>query len=84
MEATLEPNQQPGEKLRFALIPWGHGAHSLQFSGFLYKFSERSGCFIGLIGLKDLFLYDLELKVEFLPAKDHGQIELPKLSREAE
>src|SRR5215213_1935514 len=51
----------------------GQCAHSLQFSGFVFKFLERVRLFL---------FHDFEFEVEFFAAKDRRQVELPKLSRE--
>ena len=56
----------------------GQCAHSLQFSGFGFKFSERVGLFY------ECLFDDFKFEVEFFPAADRRQVELPKLSREAE
>lgn len=78
--AIREPNHCRGEKPHFGAHFWGDGAHTLHFSGSIFKFSDTGVIFCLEEGV---LLHHFKFEMEFLAAKDHRQVELPKLAREA-
>src|SRR5690348_12465197 len=82
---NLRANNNLAPKIRnFVGISRRASPHSLQFSGFVFKFSLRGKSVLGRLSgaCAGRLLHHFELKIQFLATADHRQIELPKLARE--
>lgn len=76
IEAINEPTSSEKKSHSLRSFHLGNGGHSLQFYGFVFKFSYPGRVLWGF--------FDLELEVELFAAEDRRQIEFPKLAREAQ